>query len=348
MRSMRSTWGSSSMTVVEHNTSEGNMRLARILLSAALSGCAPVALAQSSADYPHRAIRVIVPLAAGGNVDIVARTLADPVSKSLGQTVLVENRPGASSLVGTQFVARSAPDGYTVLAMANTFATVPLIVPDPGYDPLKDFAGVTQTCLVPQVLVVNPTLSAQSVKELIALAKAQPGRVSYASSGNGSTGHMAAELFNGQAGVKMLHVPYKGNSQAIVDVISGQVTMMFDQVSTSAPQIRAGKLRALAVTSSKRSPLLPEVPTVDESGVPGYEDITFNGLVAPAGTAREILVRLNRAVANAVSAPDLYNRFLERGIELKASASPEEFTAYIKAEFEKKGRLVREAGIKPE
>ncbi len=256
-------------------------------------------------------------------MDIVARTLAEQISRSLGQPVVVENRPGASSLVGTQFVAKSAPDGYTLLAMANTFTTVPLIVPDPGYDPLKDFAGVTQTCLVPQVLVVNPTLSAQSVKELIALAKAQPGRVSYASSGNGSTGHMAAELFNGQAGVKMLHVPYKGNSQAIVDVISGQVTMMFDQVSTSAPQIRAGKLRALAVTSSKRSPLLPEVPTVDESGVPGYEDITFNGLVAPAGTARD-------------------------GIELKASASPEEFTAYIKAEFEKKGRLVREAGIKPE
>jgi len=324
------------------------MRFSRFLppvLAAFLSAAAP---AQSAADYPGRPIRIVVPLAAGGNVDIVARTLAEPISRSLGQPVVVENRPGASSLVGTQFVAKSAPDGYTLLAMANTFATVPLIVPDPGYDPLNDFAGVTQTCLVPQVLVVNPTLSAQSVKELIALAKAQPGRVSYASSGNGSTGHMAAELFNGQAGVKMLHVPYKGNSQAIVDVISGQVTMMFDQVSTSAPQIRAGKLRALAVTSSKRSPLLPEVPTVDESGVPGYEDITFNGLVAPAGTAREILVRLNRAVAYAVSTPDLYNRFLERGIELKASSSPEEFTAHIKAEFEKKGRLVREAGIKPE
>src|SRR6266705_1719173 len=251
MRSMRSTWS-------EHNTIGGNMRLARIVLSAVLSGCGPVALAQSAADYPHRPIRIIVPLAAGGNVDIVARTLADQVSKSLGQPVLVENRPGASSLVGTQLVAKSAADGYTLLAIANTFATVPLIVPNPGYDPLKDFAGVTLTCLVPQVLVVNPSLPAQSVKELIALARARPGEISYASSGNGSTGHMAAELFNRQAGVKMLHVPYKGNSQAIVDVISGQVKMMFDQVSTSAPQIRAGKLRALAVTSSKRSPLLPE------------------------------------------------------------------------------------------
>jgi tripartite-type tricarboxylate transporter receptor subunit TctC len=325
------------------------MRLVRFLLSAAfLSACATAALAQSSADYPHRAIRLIVPLAAGGNLDIVARTVAEQVAKTLAQPVLVENRPGASSLVGTQLVARAAPDGYTVLAVANTFATVPLIVANPGYDPLKDFTGVTLTCLVPQVLIVNPSLSAQSVRELIALAKAEPGKISYASSGNGSTGHMAAELFNRQAGVTMLHVPYKGNSQALIDVMGGQVAMMFDQVSTSTPQIKAGKVRAIAVTSLKRSPLLPEVPTVDESGVPGYEDITFNGLVAPAGTPRDILLRLNRAVAEAVRAPDLYNRFLERGIELTASASPEAFTDHIRAEFEKKGRLAREAGIKPE
>jgi tripartite-type tricarboxylate transporter receptor subunit TctC len=323
------------------------MRLARILLSAALWASGPAALAQSP-DYPHRAIRIIVPLAAGGNVDIVARTLADPVSKSLGQTVLVENRPGASSLVGTQFVARSAADGYTVLAVANTFATVPLIVSSPGYDPLKDFTGITLTCLVPQVLVVNPSLPVSSIRELIALAKSQPGKISYASSGNGSTGHMAAELFNRQAGVTMLHVPYKGNSQALIDVIGGQVAMMFDQVSTSTPQIKAGKVRAIAVTSLKRPPLLPDVPTVDESGVPGYEDITFNGLVAPAGTPREILVRLQQAVAKAVSDAELTKRFIERGVELKASGSPEEFTAHIRAESEKKGRLAREAGIKPE
>jgi tripartite-type tricarboxylate transporter receptor subunit TctC len=324
------------------------MRFSRTFFPAVLIACGPAALAQPPADYPHRAIRIVVPLAAGGNVDIVARTLADPVSKSLGQPVLVENRPGASSLVGTQLVAKSAADGYTLLAMANTFATVPLIVPNPGYDPLKDFTGVTLTCLVPQVIVVNPGLPAQSVKELIALAKSQPGRISYATSGNGSTGHMAAELFNRQAGVTMLHVPYKGNSQALIDVIGGQVAMMFDQVSTSTPQIKAGKVRAIAVTSLKRSPLLPDVPTVDESGVPGYEDITFNGLVAPAGTPRDILVRLNRAVAEAVRAPDLYKRFLERGIELTASASPEAFTEHIRAEFEKKGRLAREAGIKQE
>ncbi len=325
------------------------MKFSRIfpamVLAAGFSAAAP---GQQAADYPNRAIRIIVPLAAGGNVDIVARTIAEQVAREFGQPILVENRPGASSLVGTQFVAKAAADGYTLLAMANTFATVPLIVANPGYDPLKDFTGVTLTCLVPQVIVINPAFPAQSVKELIALARSQPGKISYASSGNGSTGHMAAELFNRQAGVTMLHVPYKGNSQALIDVIGGQVTMMFDQVSTSAPQIKAGRVRALAVTSLKRSPLLLEVPTVDESGVPGYEDITFNGLVAPAATPREILARLNRAVADAVRAPDLYNRFLERGVELKASASPEEFTEHVRAEFEKKSRLVREAGIKPE
>src|SRR5258708_11621936 len=319
MRSRRSTW-----VDVEHNTIRGSMRLVRILLSVVLSGCGPIALAQ--VDYPHRAIRIIVPLAAGGNVDIVARTLADQVSKSLGQPVLVENRPGASSLVGTQFVARSAPDGYTLLAIANTFATVPLIVANPGYDPLKDFTGVTLTCLVPQVLIVNPALSAQSVKELVVLAKSQPGKISYASSGNGSTRHIAAELFHRQAGVTLLHVPYKGNSQALVDVISGQVAMMFDQVSTSAPQIKAGKVRALAVTSLARSALLPDVPTVDEAGVPGYEDITFNGMVAPAGTPRAALVRLNPAVAQAVRAPGLYKRFLDAGAGLKGGAVPPGFS----------------------
>src|SRR2546427_10081057 len=341
MRSMRSTWS-------EHNTIGGNMRLARIVLSAVLSGFGPVALAQSAADYPHRAIGIIVPLAAGGNVDIVARTLADQVSKRLGQTVLVENRPGASSLVGTQLVARSAPGGYTLLAVANTFATVPLIVASPGYDPLKDFTGITLTCLVPQVLVVNPALPAQSVKELVALAKSKPGKISYASSGNGSTGHMAAELFNRQAGVTMLHVPYKGNSQALIDVISGQVAMMFDQVSTSTPQIKAGKVRAIAVTSLARSPLHPDVPTVDESGVPGYEDITFNGLVAPAGTPREVLARLQQAVAKAVSDAELTKRLIERGGELKSSSSPGAFSDHIRAGVEKKGRLAREAGIRPE
>jgi tripartite-type tricarboxylate transporter receptor subunit TctC len=299
-----------------------------------------------AAAYPLRPVRIVVPFAPGGNVDLVARGVAQPLGAGLGQQVIVENRPGSSGLVATHFVAKAAPDGYTLLAMANTFAVVPSLISNPGYDPLRDFAAISLTCLVPQVLVVNPALPVRSVKELVALAKARPGELSYASAGVGGTGHIAAELFNRHANLRMLHVPYKGNAQAIIDVIAGQVTLMFDQVSTSLGHIQSGKLRPLAVTSLKRSPLLPNVPTVDESGVPGYEDTTFNGLVAPAGTPRDILVRLNAEVAKSVQVPQLRKRFLELGVELTASASPEAFTAYIKAEFDKKARLAREAGIR--
>jgi tripartite-type tricarboxylate transporter receptor subunit TctC len=303
------------------------------------------ALAQG---YPVKPVRIIVPLAPGGNVDIVARSLAQQLTDSMGQQIIVENRPGASSLVGTQLVAKAPADGYTLLAVANTFAMVPSIINNPGYDPLKDFSPITLTCLVPQVLVVNPALPVKTVKELIALAKARPGQLTYATSGPGGTGHMATELFSRQVGVKMLHVPYKGNSQALIDVIGGQVMLMFDQVSTSEAYIKAGKLRPLAVSSLTRSPMFPNLPTIDEAGVKGFEDITFNGLVAPAGTSRDILVRVRDEVAKVVRAPALHDRFIERGVELKASASPEEFTAYIKAEFDKKAKLAKDSGIRLE
>ncbi len=308
---------------------------------------AATAYAQSASDYPKRAVRIIVPFSAGGNVDLVARAIAPQLSKGLGQQVIVENRPGASGLPGAQYVSRSRPDGYTLLAMANTFAVAPSVVRNPGYDPLKDFAGISLTCFVPQVLVVNPSLPVRSVKDLVALAKSRPGDISYASAGIGGTGHMAAELFNSYAEIKMLHVPYKGNAQAVVDVMSGQVMMMFDQVSTSLGHVKAGKLRAIAVTSRKRSPLFPGLPTIDESGVPGYEDITFNGLMARAGTPQAILARLNAEVAKAVGVQVLRDRFLERGVELTSSPSPESFTAYVEAEFHKKAKLARQAGIKP-
>ncbi|OGA49310.1 MAG: hypothetical protein A3F74_00520 [Betaproteobacteria bacterium RIFCSPLOWO2_12_FULL_62_58] len=325
------------------------MKKASLVVAAAIAAIHATGVqSQSAGGYPARPVRIVVPFAPGGNVDLVARALAQRLPEGLGQQVIVDNRPGASGLVGTHLVAKSAPDGYTLLAMANTFAVVPSIMANPGYDPLKDFMGVTLTCLVPQVLVVNTALPVRSVKELVALAKARPGEMSYASAGTGGTGHMAAELFNRHVGVKMLHVPYKGNAQAIIDVISGQVTMMFDQVSTSAPHIKAGKLRGLAVTSRKRSPLFPQLPTIDESGAPGFEDITFNGLAAPAGTPREALTRVHAEVAKAVRIPELRNRYLEMGVELTASASPDDFTAYIKAEFEKKAKLAREAGIKME
>jgi tripartite-type tricarboxylate transporter receptor subunit TctC len=296
--------------------------------------------------YPAKPVRIVVPLVPGGNLDIVARALAQRLGEGLGQQIIVENRPGASSLVGTQFVAKSAPDGYTLLAMANTFTAVPAVIANPGYDPVKDFTGVTMTCKVAQVLVINPSLPVKSVKELVALAKTRPGELSYASSGNGSTGHFAAELFNQKAGLKMLHVPYKGNAQAIVDIIAGQVMMMYDQVSTSSPLVNAGKLRALAVTSRVRSSLFPGVPTIDEAGVKGYEAITFNGLLAPAGTPREALARLQAEVAKIVAMPALRSTFLDRGVELTASSSPDEFTAYIRNEVAANARLARNAGIK--
>lgn len=319
------------------------MKHAYLLVAAALVTAYSANL--SGQTYPSKPIRIVVPLVPGGNLDIVARALAQRLGEGLGQQIIVENRPGASSLVGTQVVAKSAADGYTLLAMANTFTAVPAVIANPGYDPVKDFAGVTMTCKVAQVLVINPSLPVTSVKELIALARARPGELSYASSGNGSTGHFAAELFNQKAGLKMLHVPYKGNAQAIVDIIAGQVMMMYDQVSTSSPLVKAGKLRALAVTSSKRSNLFPDLPTIDEAGVRGYEAITFNGLLAPAGTPREALSRLQREVAKIVAVPALRNNFLERGVELTASTSPDEFTTYVRNEVIANAKLARNAGI---
>jgi tripartite-type tricarboxylate transporter receptor subunit TctC len=320
------------------------MKAATMIVAA---GCAVLFAAGSQAQsYPSRPVRVIVPLVPGGNLDIVARAISQRLAEGLGQQFIVENRPGASSLVGTQFVAKTAPDGYTLLVIANTFTAVPAVIANPGYDAVKDFTGVTMTCKVAQVLVINPALPVKTLKDLIALAKARPGELSYGSSGNGSTGHFAAELFNQKTGLKMLHVPYKGNAQALMDIVAGQIMMMYDQVSTSAPLVNAGKLRALAVTSSTRSNLFPGVPTIDEAGVKGYEAITFNGLLAPAGTPREALSRIQSEVAKAVAAPALHNTFLERGIDLVASSSPDEFTAYVRNEVAANAKLARSAGIK--
>jgi tripartite-type tricarboxylate transporter receptor subunit TctC len=208
---------------------------------------------------------------------------------------------------------------------------------------------VSLTCRIPQVLSVNPAVPVHSVKELIELARAKPGTVSYGTSGNGSTAHIAAELFSRQAGgLKLLHVPYKGNSQAMTDLLAGQVMMMFDQVSTSAPHVRAGKIRPLGVTTLTRSAVLPDVPTISESGLPGFEDVTFNGIMAPAGTPRESIERLHAEIAAVLNGEELRKRFLERGIELQPSRSADEFAVYIKAEVEKYAKLVREAGIKAE
>ncbi len=299
-----------------------------------------------SGPYPNKIIRIINPLAAGGNVDIVARGIAEQLSKSLGQQVLVENRPGASALIGTRYVKGQPADGYTLLAIANTFARVPAIVSDPGYDPLKDFTGVSQTCDIPMVLVINPALPVKSIKEFIALAKKRPGELTYGSAGNGGTGHVAAEMFSQQAGIKMMHIPYKGNAPATTDLVGGQIMLMFDQVSTSVGYIQAGRLRGLAVTSKKRSPLFPDMPTIDEAGVQGFEDSTFNGLVAPAGTPRDVLEKIRGEVVKAVAVPALRERFDKLGIPLIASNTLDEYNTFLRRHVEDFTKLAKTAGIK--
>ena len=318
--------------------------LTLVCAAAALAACAGSAFAQ--AGWPVKPVRLIIPVAAGGNQDLIARNVMQRVSELLGQPVLVENRPGVSGVVGAEFVARAAPDGYTWLSISNTFVTVPSVLPAVPYDPVKDFVAAGVIATIPQVLVVNPALPARTVKDLIALARARPGALNVAMSGSGSTGHMAAVAFARAAGIDITYVPYKGNAPALVDLMGGHVSVMFDQVSTSIPLIRTGKLRALGVTSARRSALLPDVPTVAESGIPGYEASTFNAVLAPAATQRDIVSRMHALLGQAVKAPELRTRMAELGIELVASASPEEATTYVRAEVARMAKLVKEAGIK--
>ena len=322
------------------------MKYAAIAVTAGLLTLSALPASSQTGPYPNKLIRIINPLAAGGNVDIVARGVAEQMSKLLEQQVLVENRPGASALVGTRYVKSQPADGYTLLAIANTFARVPAIVQDAGYDPLKDFTGVSQTCDIPMVLVVNPSLPVKNLKEFISLAKKRPGELTYGSSGNGATGHIAAEMLSQHAGIKLMHIPYKGNAPATTDLVGGHIMLMFDQVSTSAGYIKSGRLRALGVSSKKRSPLFPELPTIDESGIKGFEDTTFNGLVAPAGTPQPVLEKLRDAVVKAIAVPALKNRFDGLGIPLVASASLDEYNAYIRRHVEDFAKLAKTAGLK--
>lgn len=303
---------------------------------------APPAFAQT---YPAKLVRIINPVAPGGNQETVARAIGDHIGRELGQPFIVESRPGSAATIGTRYVKAAAPDGYTLLAISNTFVRVPALVSDAGYDPLKDFSAVSLTCDVPLVLVVNPALPVKSVRELIALAKTKPGEITSASSGVGSTGHVAAEVFARRAGIRFLHVQYKGAAPAVVDLVGGHVMLRFDQVTTSLALIRSGKLRALGVTSRQRSSVLPDVPTMDEAGVRGFVDTTWNGLVAPAGTPRGVVDRLREAIGKAVNVTELHSRFAEQGIDLVASGSTEEFAAFLRKELEGFARVAREVGM---
>ncbi|HET7160189.1 MAG TPA: tripartite tricarboxylate transporter substrate binding protein, partial [Burkholderiales bacterium] len=274
-------------------------------------------------------------------------SVADKVSEGLGQRMIVENRPGGNSTIGLASVARSAPDGYTFVMVAQSALIAPRMMRNAPFDPVRDFAGVSLIATLPQMLVVHPSLPVKSVKDLIALAKARPGELNAGSSGNGSGSHLALELFNRMAGVRIMRIPYNGDGPAIIDLLGGQVPVKFDNLSTSLPHVRAGKLRPLGVTSPERTVLLPEVPAIAET-VPGFQASIFNGMMAPAGTPPEILARVHAEIQKFVQSPEIRSRFANQGVELQASTTPAQFTAFIKTEYVRWGKVMDDAGIKPE
>jgi tripartite-type tricarboxylate transporter receptor subunit TctC len=295
-------------------------------------------------SYPNKPIKYIVPFAPGGSTDLLARLVAQKLQEAWGQPVVVENRPGAGGAVGAEVAAKSAPDGYTIIGgTISTHAINASVYSKLPYDPIKDFEPVTLLATQPNMLVVNPSLPAKNLAELIALLKADPEKYSFSTAGNGTSAHLAGELFKSMTGTKMQHVPYKGSPQALTDAISGQVSMSFDNINTAYVQVKAGKLRALAVTTAKRSSIAPEVPTMAEEGLPGYELGSWHGVFAPAGTPKDIIAKLNAAIVKALQAPDLRLRLHELGID-PVGSSVAAFSAFVKAEVPKWAKVVKEAG----
>ncbi len=300
-----------------------------------------------SQAYPVKPVRLIVPFAPGGSTDVTARIVAQKIGESWKQQVLVDNRAGAGGNIGADVVAKSTADGYTLLlATTGVMAINHRLYQTLPFDAARDFAPVTQIGALPLILIVHPSLPVKSVKDLVALAKARPGQLSYASSGVGSATHMTTELFRMMAGVDIVHIPYKGSGQAMTDLIGGQVGIAFDQITSSWPQVEAGKLRALAVTSARRFASVPDLPTIAEAGIPGYESVSWNGIAAPAATPKEIIVRIQQEVARALQAPDIKQRFFKDGIE-PVGSTPDQFAAHIRAERAKWDKVVNAAGIKP-
>ena len=314
----------------------------------ALAAVATAATAASAQDlsFPVRPIRVIVPFAPGGGLDISTRLIGQKLTEKWGQNIVVDSRPGAATIVGTEIAAKAAPDGHTLLMITTTFAINPGLYAKLPYDPVKDFAPITQLNSQPNVIVVAPAFSGKSVKDLIALAKGKPGELTFASPGAGSAPHLSAEMFQRAAGVSMIHVPYKGIPAAVTDVIGGRVTMLFTTTISAAPHVNSGKLRALAITSAKRQPSMPDVPTVGET-LPGYRAEAFQGMVAPAGVPPAIVNKIAAEVARIVRLPDVAQRFQLDGAE-PVGSTPQEFAAFLKAEMQQWGKVIRDAGIKPE
>lgn len=325
---------------------KGYRAAAALAAAAALSPCA--ASGQGPAgSYPAKLVRVIVGLAPGGATDIQARLLTQKLSSNLGRSFVVENRTGAGGTVAYAQVAKSPPDGYTLLAVASGYSITPAVYPKLTYDPVKDFVPVSLVTQAPIVLMTHPSLPVKSTRELIALAKSKPGALDSASAGHGTSNHMALELFNLLAGVKITHVPYKGTGQAFIDAMAGQVHMMFGNILSSLPHVRQGRLRALAVTSATRSKAVPELPTVAESGVPGYETTTWHGWLAPAGTPAAIVDRMSAELAKAVRSPDVLGHLAEDGGE-PIGSSPEQFARHIATEIARWRKVVKAAGMRVE
>jgi tripartite-type tricarboxylate transporter receptor subunit TctC len=314
--------------------------LRRACLAVAL-GFAGLAAAQ---DYPSKPVKLVVPFPAGGSVDAVARILGQKLSLKLGQQFVIENRPGAGGNIGSDFVAKAPRDGYTLLlAGVSSHAINPSLYAQLPYDAVKDFTSICLVYSLPNVLVVNPSIQAKSVQELVALAKAKPASLTFASSGNGTTLHLSGELFKRMAGVDIVHVPYKGNAPAVTDLIGGQVNLMFDNINNSLPHIKSGKLRALAVTGSIRSKVLPEIPTLAESGFRGFSILSWGGVFGPAGLPRPVVDRLNTAINDALRDKQLRELLASEGIEVQGD-TPEEFHAFLLGEISRWSKLVKESG----
>lgn len=317
----------------------------RTILGLAATAALALALpAGAQPAYPLRPISLVVPFPAGGSTDLVARVVAEKMSQDLGQQIVVENRGGAGGNVGSAAAAKADPDGYTLLmGTVATHALNPALYKKMPYDPVADFAPISLLVVVPNVLVVNPDFPAKDVAELIALLKAEPGKYSYASSGNGTPLHLSGELFKSMAGVDMVHVPYKGAGPALVDVMGGHVPIMFDNLPSSTEHIKAGKLRGLAVTTAERAPSMPDLPTVAEAGLSGYETYTWNALFAPAGTPPEVVARINEAAVKALADPDVQAKLMGFGAVVDGS-TPEELAAHVQAELAKWAPVVKASG----
>ncbi len=315
------------------------------VVSACTLAATPVALAQS---YPTKSIRLICPFPPGGAVDIASRAIANELSKTIGQQVVVENKPGAGGNIGGAEAARAAPDGYTIFMTTSGINAInPALYSKMPFDPNKDLAPVSALVSLNNVLVVHPSVTAKSVTDVIAMAKAQPGKMTYASSGSGTSIHMSAEMFKHLAKVDILHIPYKGSSPALIDMLGGQVMMMFDNVPSALPHIKSGKLRALATTGAKRDATLPDLPTIAEAGVPGYESGVWFGLLVPTGTPRDIVAKLNAEAVKGTKSPEFVKRMTDLGYNIIGS-TPEQMTEMLKTELNTWGPIVKASGAKAE